>query len=248
MRPLRLGLAALALCMAAPTQAATAGWPLQDARTDVGSLSSLQRGARNFVNYCLGCHGAKFMRYSQLGDDLALTEDDLRANLMFTGTRIYDPMLSAMPADKAREWFGNAPPDLSLIARSRGVDYIYTFLQSFYEDASRPTGANNAVLPQTAMPNVLAALQGPQTPQYETQKGLDGKDVQHLVALERAAAGSLTSAEFDGFVRDTVAFLEYVAEPAKAQRKSLGIWVILFLLMFTTFAYLLKKEYWKDVK
>jgi ubiquinol-cytochrome c reductase cytochrome c1 subunit len=157
-------------------------------------------------------------------------------------------MLSAMPEAKSREWFGNTPPDLSLIARSRGVDYVYTFLKSFYEDESRQAGVNNAVLPQTAMPNVLAALQGPQRPQFEMRTGPDGDEVQHLVALERAAAGSMTAPEFDGFVRDTVAFLEYVAEPAKAERKALGIWVILFLLMFTAFAYLLKKEYWKDVK
>jgi len=245
---LRFAVAALALATASLAQAATTGWPLQDARTDVGSLYSLQRGARNFVNYCLGCHGAQYMRYSQLATDLALTEDELRANLMFTGTRIYDPMLSAMPEAKSREWFGNTPPDLSLIARSRGVDYVYTFLKSFYEDDSRPAGANNAVLPQTAMPNVLAALQGPQRPQFEMRTGPDGDEVQHLVALERAAAGSMTSVEFDGFVRDTVAFLEYVSEPAKAERKALGVWVILFLLMFTVFAYLLKKEYWKDVK
>jgi ubiquinol-cytochrome c reductase cytochrome c1 subunit len=248
MKPLCAGFAAIALGAASLAQAATSGWPLQDAKTDVGSLYSLQRGARNFVNYCLGCHGAKYMRYSQLAEDLALTEDELRVNLMFTGTRIYDPMLSAMPEEKAHEWFGNAPPDLSLIARSRGVDYVYTFLKSFYEDETRPAGADNAVLPQTAMPNVLAALQGPQLPKFEMKPGPDGNEVEHLVALERAAAGSMTAVEFDGFVRDTVAFLEYVSEPAKAERKALGIWVILFLLMFTAFAYLLKKEYWKDVK
>jgi ubiquinol-cytochrome c reductase cytochrome c1 subunit len=248
LKRLRFGIAAIALCAASLAQAATTAWPLQDARTDVGSLFSLQRGARNFVNYCLGCHSLKYMRYSQVADDLALTEDELRDNLMFTGTRIYDPMVSAMPADKAREWFGNSPPDLSLIARSRDPDYVYTFLKSFYEDASRPTGANNAVLPQTAMPNVLAELQGPQAPKYETQTGFDGQVVQHLVELERRTAGSMTGPEFDGFVRDTVAFLEYVSEPAKSSRKALGIWVLLFLLMFTAFAYFLKKEYWKDVK
>jgi ubiquinol-cytochrome c reductase cytochrome c1 subunit len=247
-RLLGYGLAAFALLASTAAGAAGNVWPLQDANTDVGSLSSLQRGSRNFVNYCLGCHGAKYMRYSQVAEDLALTEDELRANLMFTGERIYDPMLSAMPEDKAREWFGNAPPDLSLIARSRGVDYVYTFLKSFYEDPSRPTGANNAVLPQTAMPNVLAGLQGAQLPKFETKRSIDGKDAEHLVALERVVAGSMTGPEFDGFVRDTVAFLEYVAEPAKAERESLGVWVILFLLMFTAFAYFLKKEYWKDVK
>ncbi len=241
-------LAPLALACSATATAATAGWPLQKAHTDVDSLASLQRGARNFVNYCLGCHAAKYMRYSQLGEDLALTEQELRDNLMFTGTRVYDPMLTAMPADRSREWFGNTPPDLSLIARSRGVNYVYTYLKSFYDDPSRPTGSNNAVLPQTAMPNVLAVLQGGQLPRFEDQPGPDGAMVPHLVALEPGAPGEMSAEEFDGFVRDTVAFLEYVAEPAKAERKKLGVWVILFLLMFTTFAWFLYKEYWKDVK
>jgi ubiquinol-cytochrome c reductase cytochrome c1 subunit len=248
MRPVRLLLVLLALGTSASVPAATAGYPLQKAHTDVASLASLQRGARNFVNYCLGCHSAQYMRYSQLADDLALTEEELRENLMFTGTRIYDPMLSSMPAGQARLWFGNVPPDQSLIVRSRGKDYVYTFLKSFYEDPSRPTGANNAVLPQTAMPDVLAGLQGVQTPRYESVPGADGKPVQHLVGLDLATPGEMTAEEFDGFVRDTVAFLEYVAEPAKAKRKALGVWVILFLLMFTAFAWFLYKEYWKDVK
>ena len=248
MRPAQLLLAVLALGAAASASAATAGYPLQKARTDVGSLASLQRGARNFVNYCLGCHSAQYMRYSQLADDLALTEEELRDNLMFTGTRIYDPMLSSMPAGQARLWFGNAPPDQSLIVRSRGKDYVYTYLKSFYDDPSRPTGANNAVLLQTAMPNVLAGLQGVQKPRYETVPGADGKSVQHLAGLDLVSPGEMTAEEFDGFVRDTVAFLEYVAEPAKAKRKALGVWVVLFLLMFTAFAWFLYKEYWKDVK
>ena len=248
MSPFRLACAALALAASSFAQAATGTYPLQDANTDVDNLFSLQRGARNFVNYCLGCHGAKYMRYSQVAEDLALTEDELRTNLMFTGERVFDPMLSAMPADKAREWFGNAPPDLSLVARSRGVNYIYTFLKSFYADPARPTGANNAVLPQTAMPNVFAELQGPQAPKFETARDHEGKEHTRLVALERTAAGTMTAAEFDSFVRDTVAFLEYVAEPAKAERKALGVWVILFLLMFTAFTWFLKQEYWKDVK
>ncbi len=187
------------------------------------------------------------MRYSQVAQDLALTEDELRANLMFTGTRVYDAMESAMPADKARQWFGNAPPDLSLIVRSRGVDYVYTFLRSFYDDPSRPTGANNALLPQTAMPNVLAGRQGSQRPRFETRKDKSGAESQHLVALEPVSPGTMPAAAFDSFVRDTVAFLEYVSEPAKAQRESLGVWVILFLLMFTAFTWFLYKEYWKDV-
>ncbi|MGQ0384918.1 MAG: cytochrome c1 [Gammaproteobacteria bacterium] len=240
--------AALALGAAAAAQATTSGWPLAEAETDVGSLASLQRGARNFVNYCLGCHSAQYMRYSQLAEDLALTEQELRDNLMFTGERIYDPMISAMPAEQARGWFGNAPPDLSLIARSRGVDYVYTFLKSFYVDPSRPTGANNALLANTVMPNVLAVRQGEQLPRFEERPGPDGRPVPHLIALDAGTPGEMTAPEFDGFVRDTVAFLEYVAEPAKAQRKALGVWVMLFLLMFTAFAFFLYKEYWKDVK
>ena len=234
--------------MPAAAFAAGEGFPLQHANTDVASLASLQRGARNFVNYCLGCHSAKYMRYSQVAADLALTEDDVRMNLMFTGARIYDTMESAMPEDKARLWFGNAPPDLSLITRSRGVDYVYTFLRSFYADPSRPTGSNNALLPQTAMPNVLAGLQGAQQPRFEKKVDEEGRESMHLVALDSLAPGEMPAASFDSFVRDTVAFLEYVSEPAKAQRKSLGVWVVLFLLMFTAFTWFLYKEYWKDVK
>jgi len=248
MKALRFVVALPLLAIAAAASAVTAGYPLEKARTDVSSLESLQRGARNFVNYCLGCHSLKYMRYSQVAADLALTEDEVRGNLMFTGARIYDPMLSAMPAGNARQWFGNVPPDLSLIVRSRNVNYVYTFLKAFYADPARPTGANNAVLPQTAMPDVLAGLQGTQTPRHESRPDADGKPVQHLVGLDLAVPGEMNAAEFDRFVRDTVAFLEYVAEPAKAQRKALGVWVILFLLMFTAFAWFLYKEYWKDVK
>jgi ubiquinol-cytochrome c reductase cytochrome c1 subunit len=237
----------MALCWPLAGAAATTGYPLQDAGTDVGNLASLQRGARNFVNYCLGCHSAQYMRYSQVAEDLALNEDELRDNLMFTGTRVYDAMLTSMPAEQARQWFGNAPPDLSLIARSRGVDYIYTFLKSFYGDAAQQTGVNNAVLANTVMPHVLAGLQGVQVPRYESETGKDGKTVRHLI-LEPGTPGEMDAGQFDGFVRDTVNFLEYVSEPAKSQRRSLGVWVMLYLLMFLAFAYFLKKDYWKDVK
>jgi len=248
---------ALALAaVPALASAAEQGYPLQEANADVSNLASLQRGARNFVNYCLGCHSARFMRYSQLATDLALTEDDVKSNLMFTGERIYDTMQSVMPPERARQWFGNAPPDLSLIVRSKGADYVYTFLRSFYEDPSRPTGVNNAVLPGTAMPHVLAPLQGVQRPRFEEvhdeagKPVLDtaGKPVEELAGLEPGLAGDMPAATFDSFVRDIVAFLSYVAEPAKAKRESLGIWVVLFLLMFSAFTWFLYKEYWKDVK
>jgi len=248
MNPARwlLGITVLVCPLAAVP--ATSGYPLQEAGTDVGNLASLQRGARNFVNYCLGCHSARYMRYSQVANDLALAEDEVRENLMFTGMRIYDAMLTSMPADQARQWFGNVPPDLSLIARSRGVDYVYTYLKSFYADPARPSGANNAVLANTVMPHVLANLQGVQQPRYGMTAGQDGRQHEHLVGLEPGVAGEMSADEFDGFVRDTVGFLEYVSEPAKAQRRSLGVWVVLYLLMFVAFAYFLKKEYWKDVK
>jgi len=238
----------LLAAMPAMAIASEEGYPLQEANADVSNLASLQRGARNFVNYCMGCHSAKYMRFSQLAADLALTEDDVQANLMFVGGRIYDTMDTAMPAEKARQWFGNAPPDLSLIVRSRGADYVYTFLRSFYVDPARPTGVNNAVLPGTAMPHVLAALQGLQRPRFEDKAGPDGKMFPHLVGLEPGVPGEMPAATYDSFVRDTVAFLEYVAEPAKAKRLSLGVWVILFLLMFMAFCWFLYKEYWKDVK
>jgi len=252
-------LRALIVLLAALPAAALAseeGYPLQEANADVSNLASLQRGARNFVNYCQGCHSAKYMRYSQLATDLAITEDDVKANLMFTGERIYDTMQSVMPPEKARQWFGNAPPDLSLIVRSRGPDYVYTFLRSFYEDSSRPTGVNNAVLPGTAMPHVLAPLQGVQHARFEDAHDeagkpvidkTTGKPVKNLAGLEPGVTGDMPAATFDSFVRDTVAFLTYVAEPAKARRESLGIWVVLFLLMFAAFAWFLYKEYWKDV-
>jgi ubiquinol-cytochrome c reductase cytochrome c1 subunit len=247
MKALRAFLLLLAAIPAAAS-ASEEGYPLQEANADVSNLASLQRGARNFVNYCNGCHSAKYMRFSQLATDLALTEDDVQANLMFVGGRIYDTMDTAMPAEKARQWFGNAPPDLSLIVRSRGADYVYTFLRSFYQDPSRPTGVNNAVLPGTAMPHVLAALQGLQRPRFEDKVNKEGKTFKELAGLEPGIPGEMPAATYDSFVRDTVAFLEYVAEPAKAKRMSLGVWVILFLLMFMAFCWFLYKEYWKDVK
>ena len=256
MKLVRSLLLLLTLAWPLAVSASSNGYKLQDADTDVSNLASLQRGARNFVNYCLGCHSARYMRYSQVAGDLALTENELRDNLMFTGTRVYDTMMSSMSPEHAQKWFGNAPPDLSLIVRSRSADYVYTYLKSFYGDPSRPTGVNNAVLPNTGMPPVLAGLQGVQNPRFEDRLGEDGKPmlgpegnpIRHLVGLEPGIPGEMSPQEFDGFVRDTVTFLEYVSEPAKAQRRSLGVWVLLYLLMFTAFAYFLKKEYWKDVK
>jgi len=215
------------------------------AENDSRNIASLQRGARNFMNYCSGCHSAKFVRYNRVATDLHIPEPELQKNLMFTSDKPFDTIKSAMLADDARKWFGTVPPDMSLMARSRGTDYIYAYLRSFYRDPSRPTGANNTVLPGTAMPHVLADLQGVQRAVYKATEGEAGKG--EFEKFELVDKGSLTPAQYDEFVRDTVNFLQYIGEPIENTRKDLGIWVLLFLLMFTSFAYMLYKEYWKDV-
>lgn len=237
----------LALLLPASALAADAGVKLDKAGTDIHNQASLQRGARNFANYCLGCHSAQYMRWNRVAADLGIGEDQLAEFLQFGGGSPHDTLQTAMPADLGEAWFGKAPPDLSLIARSRGTDYLYTFLRGYYADPSRPTGVNNTVLAGTAMPHVLAHLQGLQRPIYETRT-IGGEPQQVLVGLEPGAPGELSAAEYDEFVRDTVNFLDYVGEPVKAKRERMGVWVVLFLLVFWALTYLLKREYWKDVK
>jgi ubiquinol-cytochrome c reductase cytochrome c1 subunit len=230
--------------------ASDAGVHLEKAGNDVANTASLQRGARNFVNYCYGCHSAQYVRFNRVAADLDLSEDQLIDNLMFTGERPSELMKNAMPTADAARWFGRAPPDLSLIARARGTDYLYTFLKSFYVDPSRPTGVNNTVLPGAAMPNVLWELQGLQN---KTEKGTlsehgEGDVDKHTTGFAEVTKGKLSAAEFDQFVRDTVNFLDYIGEPMQMQRRNLGVGVLMFLLVFFGFAYYLKQEYWKDVK
>ena len=213
---------------------------LDAANTNVANTASLQRGAKYFVNYCLGCHSAPDGRYNRLAEDEQLSEQQLTDNLMFTGEQVFDTMANAMRPEDSERWFGISPPDLSLIARSRGTDYIYTFLRSFYVDPTSPTGVDNVVLPGTAMPHVLWQLQGTQRAVF------GGEDV--LERLEPVRPGELSSAEFDDVVRDIVNFLDYISEPIKRERQQLGIRVIGFLLVFLLIAYMLKKEIWKDVK
>ena len=217
---------------------------LDEANNNVANTASLQRGAKYFVNYCLGCHSAKYVRYNRLGQDLQLNNQQLMDNLMFTGEQVFDTMDIAMRPEDAERWFSIAPPDLSLIARSRGTDYIYTYLRSFYAAPERPTGVDNVVLPGTAMPHVLWQLQG-------TQRAVFGTDEHNAEVFERfdmARPGELGVEEFDNVVRDIVNFLDYVGEPVKRQRQQLGIRVIGFLLVFLLIAFMLKKEIWKDVK
>ena len=216
---------------------------LEEANNNVGNASSLQRGAKYFVNYCLGCHSAQYVRYNRLAEDLQLSEQQLTDNLMFTGEQVFDTMANAMRSDDAARWFAVAPPDLSLIARSRGTDYIYTFLRSFYSAPDRPTGVNNIVLPGTAMPHVLWKLQGVQHAVFEEHEG-----VQEFEDFELVRPGELSKSDYDSVVRDIVNFLDYIAEPIKRERQQLGTRVIGFLLVFLLIAYMLKKEIWKDVK
>jgi ubiquinol-cytochrome c reductase cytochrome c1 subunit len=220
--------------------------PLLHSGADINDIESLQRGARNFMNYCSGCHSLKYVRYNRLGTDLKIPPADL-ANLMFTSTKMGEGIESAMPADAAADWFGKAPPDLSLIARERGVDYLFSYLKGYYLDGTRPWGVNNLYLPAVAMPHVLASLQGPQRPVYHNEPDAAGSAHMVLVGVETVSAGALSAQEYDVFVRDIANFLDYCGEPVKAKRQSLGIFVTLFLLVGFVFAYLLKKEYWKDV-
>ena len=231
---------------------ANAAWQ-REAGNEIANLPSLQRGARNFMAYCSACHSLRYVRYSRVADDLKISPELRDQYLVKPGAKFTDYILSSMPEKDAAEWFGKAPPDLSLTARSRSPDWIYNFLTTFYADpASRQTGVNNLQLPGTAMPHVLSGLQGVQAAVWKNveHKGADGKtEITHeFEKFEPGVAGSLTPQQYDDFVRDTVNFLQYVSDPSQVQRQSMGIWVVLFLLMFTGIAYMLKKEYWKDVR
>jgi ubiquinol-cytochrome c reductase cytochrome c1 subunit len=223
--------------------ATAAAWQDWKAGNDVTDVASLQRGATNFVNYCLGCHSVKYMRYSRMAEDLGISDAQLRANLIPTAAKPTDYMLSSFPAADAEAWFGLAPPDLSLTARAKGPDYIYRFLKGFYVDTTKPTGTNNLALDGTAMPAVLSDLEGVKAAVFSE----NASGVRHVEHFDEVAPGRLSAAEFDGFVRDTVNFLDYVGEPAQVQRRGVGIWVVMFLLAFTVLAWLLKAEYWRDV-
>jgi ubiquinol-cytochrome c reductase cytochrome c1 subunit len=214
--------------------------------TDINSIESLQRGARNFMNYCSGCHSLKYLRYNRMAQDLEIPDAELRADLMFTSDKPFDTVNNAMPAD-AVTWFGKQPPDLSLIARARSVDYIYAYMKGFYVDATRPWGTNNLVLPGTAMPAVLSSLQGLQKPVFKNEPDAHGSANMVLAGVELQTPGALKPEEYDQFVRDIANFLDYAGEPIKAKRQSMGVFVTLFLLVFFGLAFMLKREYWKDV-
>jgi ubiquinol-cytochrome c reductase cytochrome c1 subunit len=228
----------------APASAAEEGAGLHQAGTDLGDRASLQRGAALFMNYCSGCHSLKYMRYSRMAEDLGLSEDEVQNNLNFTGGKFGDHIEVALKEDEGKAFFGKMPPDLSLIARVRGSDWIYTYLHSFYIDEARPVGWNNTLFPNASMPNPLWQLQGVQHAQLGKADANGDHAVEKLVI---AQPGQQSAAEFDQTARDITAFLEYAGEPAVLQRQSLGVWVILFLAFLTFLAWLLKKDYWRDV-
>ena len=222
------------------TLAAEGGAELPSAGVNLRDQASLQRGARLFFNYCVGCHSLRFERYSRIADDLGLTEKEVMENLNFTGAKFGEPVISHMPEDAAKKWFGKAPPDLSLEVRAKTADWVFGYLNSFYVDPSRPVGWNNTVFPNASMPFPLWELQGVQT----AVKKPGSEDVEKL---ELSQPGRMTPAQYQQATRDLTNFLAYVSEPAALQRHAYGIWVILFLALFTLLAYALKKEYWKDV-
>jgi ubiquinol-cytochrome c reductase cytochrome c1 subunit len=209
------------------------GTKLMQANVDIANTVSLQNGAKLFINYCVSCHSAEYMRYNRMAKDLGLSDDMVKKNLMFASDKIGDTMTIAMRPDDAEQWFGVRPPDLSVIARSKGVDYLYSFLNGFYVDPSRPTGVNNHYYPNTAMPHVLWELQGLQD--------------NHGDAYQTSSDGEMTPVQYEQATRDLVAFLDYVGEPAKLVRYKIGFWVIAFLLVLFLVACMVKKEYWKDI-
>jgi ubiquinol-cytochrome c reductase cytochrome c1 subunit len=240
----KMRLAAFLLALAPLVAMAQHEGEYEHPHNDVSDTQSLQRGARYFVNYCLGCHSAQYVRYNRVAEDLGIPEEELTENLMFTGERPFDTMQIAMSPEDAERWFGVEPPDMSLLARSKGTDYIYSFLRGFYASPDRPTGVDNTVLAGTAMPHVLWELQGVRDAVFTT----DEFGNEHFEHFEPGMPGQLTSEEYDAVVRDIVNFLDYISEPMQLERQALGIRVIAFLLVFLVLAYMLKREIWSDVK
>jgi ubiquinol-cytochrome c reductase cytochrome c1 subunit len=219
-------------------------------------VAALQNGAKLFINYCLNCHNAAFMRYNRLRD-IGLSDEQIKGNLLFAAEKVGETMKVSLDTKQAKDWFGAAPPDLSVIARSRavdgkgsGVDYLYTYLRTYYRDDTRPTGWNNLAFPNVGMPNPLWELQGQRNAKYEEVKDPheEGKTTHRFVGFEQVTPGTMTNQQFDESVGDLVAYLVWMAEPAQSHRVRLGVWVLIFLALFTVITWRLNAAYWKDVK
>lgn len=248
-------LASLSLVSAAHASSEGPAWD-KFPKERITDMAALQNGAKLFVNYCLNCHAAAFMRYNRLRD-IGLTEEQIKKNLVFTGAKVGDTMTVAVDPREAKEWFGGVPPDLTLIARSRadaakgsGADYIYTYLRSYYRDETKATGWNNLVFPSVAMPHVLWELQGQQRAVFADQKDPhDPSRVTHVFkGFETIVPGQLSQADYNLAVADLVAFLQWMGEPVQGERVRIGVWVLIFLSVFTVIAWRLNAAYWKDIK
>lgn len=235
-----------------PLWAAGGGQHMMHVDVDLSDQDSLQRGARTFVNYCLSCHSASYMRFNRMGEDLGISEDILESNFMFGAEKTGDTMEVAMRPEDGEQFFGGiAPPDLSVIARARGADWLYTYFMTFYRDPSRPFGVNNLAFKDVSMPHVLWELQGWQRPVYVEKTGSDGEKIKRIDHLELESPPQKPTVyqdqEYDQIVRDLVNFLVYLGEPVKLKRYTIGAWVMLYLLVLLVFVYLLKKDYWRDI-
>lgn len=244
-------LAAFALQSAAWAAGGGIAWDKAPLKTN--DMAALQNGAKIFTNYCLNCHAAAFMRYNRLRD-IGLTEQQIKDNLMFATDKVGETMKVSMDPKQAKAWFGGNPPDLTLIARSRsavgvgpGADYLYTYLRTYYRDDTKPTGWNNLAFPNVGMPHVLWELQGERKPIFETITE-HGQQVQVLKGWEQVTPGTMTPLEFDQAMGDLVSFLQWMGEPARNDRVRIGIWVLIFLGVFTVIAWRLNAAYWKDIK
>lgn len=243
---MKLAIAAVMLIPALAFAAGGSKVPLDEANYDLQDKASLQRGAQLFMNYCLGCHQMQYQRYQRTFNDLGIPDELGEKYLQFTGEKVTDYITSAMPTEDAAEWFGAAPPDLTLVARVRGADWLYTYLRTFYVDESRPFGVNNLVFPDVGMPHVLQELQG--TPAKTNEKRMvDGEMVDRYVGIKSDGTGELSPSEYDAAMLDLVNFLVYTGEPVLLERTAMGKWVLVFILVFIIFAYLLKKDYWREV-
>ena len=241
-----------ATALFAPLLAVASGPELHLDKAPVSSdPAALQNGAKLFVNYCLNCHGASYLRYNRL-KEIGLSDQMIKDNLMFTADKIGEPMRIAMQRDEAKAWFGAAPPDLTLIARSRasefgsGADWLYTYLRSFYRDSGRPTGWNNTVFENVGMPHVLYELQGDQVAKFEEHDDGHG-NMTKVVHIEPGKPGKMSKDEYDKATADLVSFLVWMGEPMAGTRKTIGTFVLAFLGVLFVLSYLLKKNYWKDV-
>jgi ubiquinol-cytochrome c reductase cytochrome c1 subunit len=251
MKKILLGFA-LSLGLSTAALAAGGGFPLDKAPNRTNDMAALQNGAKLFVNYCLSCHSAAFMRYNRLRD-IGLIDKQIAENLTFPTDKIGDTMKSAIDPKQAKEWFGANPPDLTLVARSRassagsGSDYLYTFLRTYYRDDVRPTGWNNKVFPNVGMPNPLWELQGERVAKVDMVES-HGKEVEVVKGWTQTKAGTMSEAEFNDNVGDLVAYMQWMAEPGQNNRVRLGVWVLLFLSVFSLVAWRLNASFWKDIK